>query len=133
MPTWAYLIVGVAVGVGPTLTAVALLRKAPAETQKINVETVDLNVTYASRVRDLAVADWERVGRELDHLRKEFDQYKRDTDDRLAEQATEVRAARAGEAEAIRKADRYAAENAQLRERVEVLEAEVDRLKGRKS
>lgn len=109
--------------------AVLAWRKFGPDTRKITVDTIDVNVTYAGRVRDLAVADWERVSKELDDLRKEFHQYRTDTDARLAEQAAEVRAARAGEAEAIRKADIYAAENTKLRKRVDALESEVAALR----
>lgn len=129
MPTWAYIIVGLAVAVGPILTTLVLLRKAPAESRKISVDTVDVNVSIAGKLRDVAVRDWERIDAEMEDLRRDFNQYREDTDARLAEQAAEVRAARAGEAEAIRKAERYAEENNELRERVQSLEHEVASLK----
>ena len=119
---WAYLIVGIAVAVGPTLVAYAALRKRPAETQKINVDTVDVNVTLSGKVRDLAGADWKRVVTELDDLRAEFAQYRTDTDSRMAEMAAELRAEKA-EKVAVK------AENDRLRHRVDELEDEVARLK----
>lgn len=132
MPEWVILIGGVGTFIAAVVAAVVAVRKLPAEAQKINVDTVDVNVRIAGNVRDQAVEDWQRVRGELDELRKEFDQYKKDTDDRLAEQATQVRAARAGEAEAKRKADQYRDENQELRARVDELEAEVARLKAAK-
>lgn len=122
MNTWAYILVGLAVVVGPTLTAVVLLRKAPAETRKITVDTMDVNVNVAGKLRDKAVEDWERMGRELDELRGEFNSYKADTQDRLAELSAELRAEKA-EKRAVK------TENDRLRKRVDELEAEVTRLK----
>jgi predicted nucleic acid-binding Zn-ribbon protein len=138
MPAWLYLLGGIAAFISAVVSAVVVLRKLPAEAQKINVDTVDVNVNIAGRLRDQAVADWERISRELADLRKEFDTYKEDTDARLIEQAAEVRASRAdaraardGEAEAKRKADQYREENEELRTRVVQLEDEVARLKAR--
>jgi chromosome segregation ATPase len=122
MSAWVYLVVGIAAVLGPVITAVVLLRKAGGETRKITVETVDVNVNIAGRLRDKAIEDWERIGSELDAIRTEFDQYKRDTDARMAELTTELRAERA-EKQAVKR------ENDRLRERVSDLEAEVERLK----
>lgn len=71
----------------------------------------------------------EQAAAELADLRREFNQYRIDTDLRLAEQAAEVRAARAGEREAQRQAEAYMSENEHLRERVKALETEVATLK----
>jgi hypothetical protein len=118
------------------LAALLAWRKYGPEARKISVETVDINVKVAGDnvriagdLRDDAWEQWAKVRTELTALTERFDQYRIDTDARLAEQATQVRAARAGEAEAIRKANLYAAENKELRIRVDSLEAEVTALK----
>lgn len=130
------LIGGVVTAIGVLLGGIAAYRKMRPEARKISVETVDINVKVAGDnvriagdLRDDAWEQWAKVRTDMAELRREFDQYRADTDARLAEQAAEVRAARAGEAEALRKADRYAEENAQLRERVDVLETEVASLR----
>lgn len=114
------------------LLALLAWRKYGPEARKISVETVDINVKVAGDnvriagdLRDDAWEQWAKVRTEMTKLREEFDQYRADTDKRLAEQATEVRAARAGEAEATRKANLYAEENTHLQQRVAALEAEV--------
>lgn len=111
----------VALILGLPATYIAL-RKWPLDSRKVKVETIDLNVNIADRLRDGAVADWERMRGELDDLTREFAEYKRDTESRLAEMAVELRAERA-EKVAVKQ------ENDQLRARVVALEAEVRALK----
>lgn len=120
--------------------AVVAYRKFGPEARKISVETVDINVKVAgdnvriaSGLRDDAWEQWAKVRTDFNALRDEFDQYRRDTDRQLAEQAVEVRAARAGEAEALRKAEQYMKENKALRKRVDELEREVASLKSQPS
>lgn len=71
----------------------------------------------------------ERHAADMAALRREFEQYRADAEALLAQRVTEARAARAGEKEAVRKADLYAGENAKLRVRVDALETEVAALK----
>ncbi len=129
MPTWAYILVGLAAFPASLAGAVALLRRLPSETRKLTVETVDVNVKIAGDLRDDALHDRQQAREDLTALRREFDQYRADTDARLAEMAVEVRAARAGETEAKRQAESYRAENEELRGRVDELETEVAQLK----
>jgi hypothetical protein len=84
MSAWVYLVVGIAAVLGPVITAVVLLRKAGGESRKITVETVDVNVNIAGKLRDKAIEDWERIGRESKSLREEFDQYRKANDERVA-------------------------------------------------
>lgn len=125
------------------ITALALLigaivayRKFGPESRKISVETVDINVKVAgenvriaSDLRDDAWEQWAKATEDIQKLRAEFDQYRRDTEARLAEMSVEVRAARAGEVEAKRQAASERAENKKLRTRVQTLEREVASLK----
>lgn len=91
MPTWAYVLVGCAVVVGPLLTALVLLKKQPAETRKITVDTVDVNVKVAGELRDDAVEAWRLARDATAALRVEFEQYKTDTDARMLELSSELR------------------------------------------
>ncbi len=114
------------------LGGVAAYRKWGPEARKISVETVDINVKVAGDnvriagdLRDDAWEQWAKVRTDLSAMREEFAQYREDTDKRLAEQAAEVRAARAGEAEALRKADLYLERLTKAEARVTELESEV--------
>lgn len=91
LPTWAYIVVGVAVVVGPVATALVLLKKQPAETRKITVDTVDVNVKVAGELRDDAVEAWRLQKQATTDLRAEFEQYREDTEQRLLELAAELR------------------------------------------
>jgi DNA-binding helix-hairpin-helix protein with protein kinase domain len=115
MPTWTYIVGGLVAGLGPFVTALVLLRKAPAEAREINVR-------IAGDLRDGAVEDWQRARDDLAGLRDEFEQYRADTDARMAEMAAELRAEKA-EKQAVK------AENDRLRRRVDELEDEVAGLK----
>lgn len=131
MATWAYILVGLAVVVGPIITALVLLRKAPAESRKVKVETVDVNVRIAGELRDDALEDRKRMQDELLGLRKEFDKYKRDTDAKLDRLTSDLVAAQAELQRERAEKDRVKRENARLTERVAELEQEVARLKAR--
>jgi cell division protein FtsB len=121
----AYLLAAVA----SLVTAFVLLRKAKPERNDITITSADKVNAMTLRFAGVVDADNDDLRAQLVQLRKEFEQYRADTDARLAEQAAQVRAARAGEAEAVRKANLYAAENKELRIRVDSLEAEVTALK----
>jgi cell division protein FtsB len=103
-------------------------RKWGPERGLVTVTTADKVNQMTLRFAGAVDSDNDDLRAQIAALRTEFNQYRIDTDARLAEQAAQVRAARAGEAEAIRKATAYAAENAELRERVDSLEAEVTQL-----
>lgn len=138
MSAWGSVLVGVAVVIGPVITAIVLLRKQPAESRKLTVETVDVNVKIASDLRDDAVADRKQAREDLAALRAEFDQYRIDTDARLIEMATELRAERARSTHLEREIDQKDADIAHrdavidgLRGRVDTLEDEVRTLKAK--
>jgi gas vesicle protein len=113
---------GVILALASLLGAIAAYRKFGPEARQIEVKIVDTNVTIADRLRDGAVADWERIRGELDDLTTEFRQYRLDTEGRLAEMSAELRAERA-EKEHVKQ------ENERLRDRVKALETEVASLK----
>ncbi len=124
-----YLIVGLAVVLGPIITALVMLRRAPAEARKITVDTVDVNVKIAGELRDDALDDRKAARAELAQLRADFDNYRTSTDKRIADLLLELRGERAEKVA-------LAAENAALVQRVTTaerrvadLEAEVARLK----
>lgn len=132
VPTWAYIMLGLAAVIAPILGAMVLLRRQPAETKKITVDTVDVNVKLAGDVRDLAVRDWKRVGEELDaerakltRLADEFAAYREQNDASMRKVLDELR----GEREEKRI---LAVENTELKRRVTELEAEVAQLKSEK-
>ncbi len=116
-----YLIVGLAVVLGPIVTALVLLRRAPAEARKINVDTVDVNVKIAGVLRDDALDDRKAAREDLAQLRTDFDNYRTATDKRITDLLAELRGERAEKAE-------LAAENAALVERVTTAERRVDEL-----
>jgi uncharacterized protein (DUF3084 family) len=143
MPTWVYLVGGVIAVGAPTLTAIALWRKVPAESRKINVDTVDVNVKIAGELRDDAVADRQAARDDLRQLREDFEAYKRDTARERAQERREWEAYRddcdsrvsALAQELQTERDEKAAlarENSALMGRVTELEAEVRTLKARR-
>jgi outer membrane murein-binding lipoprotein Lpp len=128
----AYLLAAVA----SLVTAFVLFRKAKPERNDITITSADkvnaMTLRFAGVVdadNDDLRAQLRELSAKLTRLGGEFEQYRADTDARLAEQAVQVREARAGEVEATRKANLYAAENKELRIRVDSLEAEVTALK----
>jgi uncharacterized protein involved in exopolysaccharide biosynthesis len=129
-PPFYLAVVGAAAAVA---TAYVMWRKLPAERRDITITSADkvnqMTLRFSDHVNDDNVA----LRAEIAQLRSDFDQYRADTDARLAEHSAEVRAARAGEREAIRKAEQYVAENESLKQRVTELEGEVARLKRRRT
>jgi chromosome segregation ATPase len=140
MPTWAYVLTGLATLLTGGVSAYVLLRKYPLEHRKLTVETVDVNVKIAGALRDDAMEDRQAAREELAALRAEFEQYRADTNKRLAELGTLLRAEKA-ENERLRserdravalteQIEREAAEEiSRLQERVQVLEDEVRELR----
>lgn len=140
MPTWVYVLTGIGTLLTGGVGAYVLLRKYPLESRKLTVETVDVNVKIAGALRDDAMEDRQAARDELAALRAEFDQYRTDTDARLAELGTLLRSEKA-ENERLRierdeavarvaSVEREAsAEISRLRERVQTLEGEVRELK----
>lgn len=90
-PVWAYVLVGLALVIGPVITAWALLRKVPAETRKLSVETVDVNVRMAGELRDDAYEDRRRMKEDLDALRAEFRGYQSEMTQRIEAQDSKIR------------------------------------------
>lgn len=115
----------VEVAEGEANIAKANLNVAKGTFEMVTTELEDQFKRMAAELREVR----EQHAADMSALRKEFVQYRADAEALLAQRAAEARAARAGEVEAIRKADLYAGENADLRERVDVLEAEVRALK----
>ena len=118
------------------VTALALLIGAVVAYRKWRPERDGVTITNAGKVTEMSLSFADRVDKDndglredLDELRREFAQYRADTEKRLSEMAVEVRAARAGEREATRQAESYRQENESLRERVQALETEVRELK----
>lgn len=111
-------------GLGTFLLGVAAYRKWGPEARKITVDTVEVNVRVAGELRDDALSDRQAAREELAVLRRDFQQYRADTDARLAELSAQLRAERA-EKVAVKQ------ENEKLRARVDELETEVTRLKSR--
>ena len=140
MPTWAYVLTGMATLLTGGVSAYVILRKYPLEHRKLTVETVDVNVKIAGDLRDDAMEDRKAAREELAALRAEFDQYRRDTNARLSELGTLLRSEKA-ENERLRserdaavaqteRVEREAsAEISRLRDRVQTLEGEVRELK----
>lgn len=129
-------LVGIVGAVGTFLAGVAAYRKWAPESRKINVETIDLNVNIAGRLRDDAIDSWERAREERDALAKRVN----DLTVRVeafeamaarAEKRAEIAETRASDAEG--RVRTLTAENAGLRDRVVHLEAEVATLKGGRS
>jgi phytoene dehydrogenase-like protein len=143
MPTWVYIVGGVIAVVAPTLTAVALLKRAPAENRKINVETVDVNVKIAGDLRDDALSDRQQARADLAQLRSDFEAYKQEiARDRALERAEwedyrqtcDARMAELAEELATERREKVALaeENGRLLARVSELESEVRDLKSRR-
>lgn len=131
-----YLVVGLAAVVAPIITAVVVLRKLPAESRKLTVDTVDVSVTIADKVRDMAARDWERVGRELDEEREarqaleaKFDQYRREADARMEALLDELRGERAEKRHLAEENEALLERVTKAERRVDELEAEVSQLK----
>lgn len=88
--------------------------------QLVTTELEDQFVRMSAELREVR----KQHAADMAKLRGEFDQYRLDADTRMAELTAELRGERAEKRQ-------VKLENVQLRERVDVLEAEVDRLKGR--
>lgn len=124
------LIAGGALAVlGEALRGFVQRRKMKADVARTHVDTVDVNVRIAGDLRDEALDDWRRARDDLRELRQEFDQYRADADSRMAEMAAELRSERAEKEHVKQNAERIAAENEALKERVRHLENEVASLK----
>lgn len=104
-------------------------RKYRPETNDITVTTADKVNTMTLRFASEVSQDNDELRAKLDALVSEFDQYRRDTDARLAELSVELRAERAEKERERAERERVARENDELRARVKALEAEVARLK----
>lgn len=93
-------------------------RKYRPETNDITVTTADKVNTMTLRFADEVSKDNDDLRAEIDELRREFRQYRDDTDAVMAQMKVELRAERA-EKEQVQR------ENAVLKERVDELETEV--------
>lgn len=83
MPAWAYILGAALTLAGPYLAFRLATRKWPVEKQKITVDTVDVNVMVAGRLRDYALDDRARMKKDLDDLRAEFHKHKAETKSQL--------------------------------------------------
>lgn len=113
----------------PIIGAIALLVGAYVAWRKYQPETNDITVTAASKVNEMTLKfadvvdqDNDDLREQLKALRAEFTKYREDTDSRLAELSTRLRAS---VAENVRLED----ENGRLKKRVTELESEVGRLR----
>jgi predicted RNase H-like nuclease (RuvC/YqgF family) len=97
-------------------------RKYRPETNDITVTTADKVNTMTLRFANDVSKDNDDLRAEIDELRKEFRQYRDDTDAEMAQLKVEVRAER-------NEKERYMRENDDLRNRVGELENEVRALK----
>ena len=97
-------------------------RKYRPETNDITVTTADKVNTMTLRFAGDVAKDNDDLRAEIDELRKEFRQYREDTDSAMAQLKIEVRAER-------NEKERYMRENEDLRSRVDELESEVRALK----
>ncbi len=118
----AELLTGLLVGAGGLITAFVLWRKAPAERNDIKITSADKVNAMTLRFAGDVNKDNEALREDIDEMRREFDQYRTDTQTRLDEMSVELRAERA-EKLAVKR------ENETLRERVDELEREVASLK----
>jgi hypothetical protein len=91
MPTWVYIVGALAGPLVAYLLGRRQAQKIPWETRKLKVETVDINVQVADRLRDSAVEDWQRTKGELDALRSEFRAYKSEMSERIDAQDSKIR------------------------------------------
>lgn len=139
MPTWVYILTGLGTLFTGLVGALLLLRRFPLESRKLTVDTVDVNVKIAGALRDDAMEDRQAAREELAALRREFEQYRTDTDKRLAELSTALRSEKAEnvrlQAErdaAIQRAQQVERDSAEeisrLQGRVDALEGEVREL-----
>lgn len=115
--------------IGAIAGAVAALGGFLLAWRKFRPETNDITVTTADKVTSMSLRfanevsdDNAELRKMLDDLRADFDQYRRDTQDHLAELGVQLRAAK-GEKQ------RVAEENTLLKARVADLETEVAHLK----
>lgn len=140
MTTWAYILGGIGTLLTGLISAYLLLRKFPLESRKLTVETVDVNVKIAGELRDDAMEDRQAARADLAALRAEFDQYRTDTDKRLAELGAALRGEKAENQRLRSERDAAVARTARvekeagkeisrLRKRVDDLETEVRELK----
>lgn len=123
------LVLGFLGSAGALLGGIAAYRKWGPEARKINVDVMDVNVRVASDLRDDAWESWHRIRNEMDALRNEFDQYRKDTEIRMTELSTALRSERALREHVQEENGHIRTENKHLRDRVASLEAEVSSLK----
>jgi uncharacterized membrane-anchored protein YhcB (DUF1043 family) len=99
----------------------------PGQREQVGMTVAQATMHVAQGTIQLVTTELEdqfkRMSAEMRTMRDEHDQYRRDTDSRLAELGTQLRAEKA-EKELVKQ------ENVHLRERVNVLEAQVRELKG---
>ena len=147
LPTWAYVFVGVAVVLGPLLTALILLKKQPAETRKITVDTVDVNVKVAGELRDDAVEAWRTARDELtaatraiaqlkldreadqDAANTKFERYKADVEERMESLTEQLRGKIAENTHLVAELERRDSTIVDRDRRIGQLETEVRELK----
>lgn len=114
---------------GSVVAMIVALSGAYIAWRKYRPETNDITVTTADKVNSMTLRfagdvakDNDDLRTDLAELRREFAQYRTDTEARLAELGSQLRAAKAENVELTHRAERAEA-------RVTELEAEVARLK----